>query len=70
MSKYLAIPLRDDGTERLGTEGVLSGQYDSTVAFLRYCVRRYAQPGTVYVIYRLDDQGKRHRIGPYEAPTR
>jgi hypothetical protein len=48
--RYGAIPLRADGSERMGTEGVLTGDYASPDNFIRYRVRPYGTPGTTYHI--------------------
>ena len=49
--KYFAIPLREDGTERLGTEGVFVGEYLSHQNFLRYRVAPNATNPYGYAIY-------------------
>lgn len=50
-TKWFAIPLRTDGTECIGTTGVLTGNYASKQSMLRYCVNKYGVSGTTYVLY-------------------
>lgn len=60
MAKFYAIPCRDNGTERMGTEGVLrgdEGEYQTMRTFLRYRVEPCGQPGVKYNIYNLWPSG-------------
>jgi hypothetical protein len=45
--KFFAIPLRADGTEYMGTEGVLSGEYQSAKNFIKYNLSRNARISTL-----------------------
>lgn len=56
MAKYFAIPLRADGTEELGTFGVLTGNYGSYETFVRYLFGRYSCTETRYNVYTVHNQ--------------
>lgn len=54
--RYCARIAKEDGSDTLGTMGVLTsreGQYGSLQAFVRYTVKRYGQSGTTYNLYRI-----------------
>ncbi len=55
--RILACPLRADGTESLGTLGVISGDYQTVRNFKRY---NHSHLTNIYgyVIYRNDGGGK------------
>jgi hypothetical protein len=51
---YVAIPTahrNGEQVERLGTEGVLSGDYADFRRFLQYRLNRNGTPGTLYHVY-------------------
>lgn len=62
--RYVAIPLRADGSEMLGTHGtvevngrrvgvaVLSGEYVSAANMCRFTLSRYGVKGATYAVYR------------------
>lgn len=53
--RMMAIPVRDDGTEYIGTEGVRSGDYQSVRNFVRYNVshRNKWDRSDTYNVYRV-----------------
>ena len=57
--KWYAIPLRADGTESLGTIGVLTGEYKCKETFLRYRVRPHGDPGKSYQLYTKDSDWRK-----------
>ena len=50
MARYFAIPQQADGTDRMGTDGVLAGEYQSLDNFKRFN-RRHTKPNTTYNLY-------------------
>lgn len=51
-TSWAAVPLREDGTERPGTMGLLTGEYVSRDNFCRYRVGRNGEAGRRYAIYK------------------
>lgn len=54
MAKYYAIPQQADGSDRMGTEGVISGEYKDLHNFKRFN-HKYAKRGTTYNLYLKTD---------------
>lgn len=54
MSKFWAIPIRDNGMEKLGTDGVLIGRYASIGNFVRFMMLKHGRPGITYNIYACE----------------
>lgn len=53
--RVFARPLRADGTEYMGTEGVISGDYQTLATFNRYSFRHHGLAGFTYNVYRVTD---------------
>lgn len=51
--KFAARPANPDGRDRLGTEGVLAGEYSSYRNFLRYKFLPHHDPTKPYNIYAV-----------------
>lgn len=50
--KFYAIPVRDSGRDQMGTDGVISGEYQNTQNFIRYN-RKYFAADKMYSVYTV-----------------
>lgn len=66
--RLFAIPLRVDGQTKLGTLGVVSGEYQSVANFIRYN-RKYLTNPHGYSIEQSHGGGSFTRITTYKADT-
>lgn len=56
--KYFGIPVRKNGTDEMGTIGVVSGEYQSCQNFIRYN-RKHFDSDTLYAVYYKTSQNWR-----------
>lgn len=52
---YVAIPLRENGRERMGTAGTLRGEYRSFQNFRRYFFDKHAVEDMMYNVYYVQE---------------
>jgi len=65
--KLYAIPKRADGTDSLGTFGVMSGEYQSVRNFIRFNVSKNAKAWTTYSLWRKTSSSGWKKLGEYDA---
>lgn len=55
MAHYFARPRSPrDGQDKLGTEGVLSGEFQSLEMFTEFILTKFSQDETLYSVYHYD----------------
>lgn len=54
MAKYIACPCNQDGIEKPGTIGMLSGEYVRVENMVKFMVRRHGKQNQMYNVYRVN----------------